>query len=499
MKEIIIAIIIMLSFDGIRVNGEFRYIPQAKQKLFHDAILNRGTNGFRDFLYGGAAKGGKSESLRWEAHRNCLQYPRLRGLLIRSAFPELQRTHLSRIKYDLPPSVGRYNEQKHTFVYSDESVLEFGYGERESDFDQYLSAEYDFILIDELTTIPFDFSYKLRSRLAASRNDFIPFCACATNPGGIAHVDVRNYFVKKSNIDSDRFADYKSERVFFLPATVYDNQILLDRDPEVLSRLQQMSKSDQQKYLYGNWDIFEGQFFSEFFDEVHVIKPSEYLDYEQIKQFLVRAGMDYGNISAVEFMYRDYNGNVVVFDEWADKESVRSEKVSTLKKFLIERGLEKFDIEADTNLWLPDQFDVDNSNFPAMDFISAKINLIKVSKNYTSPDKNRGYRIACNDAIRDYLHWQNESGVMKVKPKLKIYKRCVHLLETMPTLITNPKDPEDIADGQIDHYYDAFKMGFMTLYTPREKPVDTRKAWQIRLAEKKKQKMDSGKNKFMRA
>ena len=256
MKEIIIAIIIMLSFDGIRVNGEFRYIPQAKQKLFHDAILNRGTNGFRDFLYGGAAKGGKSESLRWEAHRNCLQYPRLRGLLIRSAFPELQRTHLSRIKYDLPPSVGRYNEQKHTFVYSDESVLEFGYGERESDFDQYLSAEYDFILIDELTTIPFDFSYKLRSRLAASRNDFIPFCACATNPGGIAHVDVRNYFVKKSNIDSDRFADYKSERVFFLPATVYDNQILLDRDPEVLSRLQQMSKSDQQKYLYGNWDIF---------------------------------------------------------------------------------------------------------------------------------------------------------------------------------------------------------------------------------------------------
>ncbi len=479
------------SFDGIKLNGEFRYTPQAKQKLFHDAILNRSENGYRDFLYGGAAKGGKSESLRWEAHRNCLQYPRLRGLLIRSAFPELQRTHLSRIKYDLPMSVGRYNEQKHFYTYDNESVLEFGYGERESDFAQYLSAEYDFILIDELTTIPFDFSYKLRSRLAASRSDFIPFWAGATNPGSIAHVDVRNYFVRKTNVDSERFSQYNPDRVFFLPATVYDNEILLKRDPEVLNRLKQMSLSDQQKYLHGNWDIFEGQFFDEFFESVHVIKPKDYLAYEQIKQFKNVAGFDYGNQSVVEYMFMDYNGNVVVYDEWTDKNGVRSEKVKGLKDFAVKRGLLKIDIEADTNLWLPDQFDVDNSHYPASDFIAVDLRLNKVSKNQTSPEKHRGYRVACNDAVKDYLHWQEEDATLIIKPKLKIYERCTQLRETLPALITAKNDPEDIEDGQNDHSYDAFKMGFMTLYKPREPIKDTRSEWRKRLDKKKELKKKS--------
>ena len=94
-------LIIMLTFNNITINGKVYYQPQPKQKQFHDAILNRGENGYRDFLYGGAAKGGKSHSLRWEAHRNCLQYPRLRGLIIRSSYPELERTHLSRIIFEI--------------------------------------------------------------------------------------------------------------------------------------------------------------------------------------------------------------------------------------------------------------------------------------------------------------------------------------------------------------------------------------------------------------
>ena len=85
----------MKIFENITINGKIYYQPQSKQKLFHDSILNRDTNHYRDFLYGGAAKGGKSYALRWEAHRNCLQYPRLRILLVRSSFPELERTHLS--------------------------------------------------------------------------------------------------------------------------------------------------------------------------------------------------------------------------------------------------------------------------------------------------------------------------------------------------------------------------------------------------------------------
>lgn len=459
----------MIPFEGIEIGGKWLYRPQDKQKVFHNAILHRDTNGYRDFLYGGAAKGGKSHSLRWEAHRNCIQYPKLRGLLIRSSFPELERTHLSLINFDLPHDVMHYNGQYHKATYFNGSTLEFGYGERKEDFKQYLSAEYDFIMIDELTTIPFEFSYLLRSRLAASRSDFIPFWACATNPGDVAHVDVRSYFVKKNMRDAERFPEYNPAEVCFIPATVFDNQILLSRDPGIVQRLRQLSKKDQQKFLFGNWDIFEGQFFDEFFIDVHVVKPENYLTYDQILQFKNIAGLDYGNYSAALFQYKDYNGNVVVYDEWTDIKSVRSVKIASLKKFTEDRGLSRVMIEADTNMWIPDAFDKADKSDPASDFEAAGILLQRVSKNVGRAEMNRGYRVACNDAVRNYLHWEeNEAGEMVVKPRLLIYERCTKLIETLPMLMVDDKDQEDIADqGDLDTWYDAFKMGFMSVWQPR--------------------------------
>src|SRR5574337_605815 len=132
----------MKIFEELRINGIVIYKPQPKQQQFHNAILNRKENGLRDFLYGGAARGGKSLALRFEAHRNCLEYPKLHGLLIRSSFPELYRSHLVQLPFDLPGGLGSYNEQRHSFKYYNNSILEFGYGSKLEDFAQYLSAEY---------------------------------------------------------------------------------------------------------------------------------------------------------------------------------------------------------------------------------------------------------------------------------------------------------------------------------------------------------------------
>jgi Terminase large subunit, T4likevirus-type, N-terminal len=469
----------LIPFEGITINGDYVYRPQPKQQTFHNAIANRAENGYRDFLYGGSAKGGKSHALRWEAHRNCLQYPGVRGLLVRSSFPELERTHLNRLQFDLPKQAAKYNQQTHVYGYANNSVFEFGYGDRKQDFDQYLSAEYDFILIDELTTIPFEFSYLLRSRLAASRKDFIPFWACATNPGSIAHAEVKKYFITKQGLDSEEFPDYRPSEVCFIPANVYDNKILLDRDPAVLTRLQQLSKRDQQKYLFGNWDIFEGQFFDEWFSDVHVVKPADYLTYDQIKLYNTIAGMDYGHYTAVEYQFKDYNGNVCVFDEWSDIKSVRSVKVADLKKFAADRVLMDIDIEADTNLWNPDGFDMQYKTSPSEDFIAAGLKLRRVSKSARSrATENRGYRIACNEHIKNALHWQaGEEGSLIVKPRLMVYERCHKLIETIPMLQVDEKNVEDTKDmGDVDTWYDAFKMGFMPLYTPSE-PAKPKEKW----------------------
>lgn len=468
-------LVLMLTFNNLKINGKVYYQPQPKQKLFHDAILNRAENGYRDFLYGGAAKGGKSYAIRWEAHRNCLQYPRLRILLIRSSFPELERTHFAEIIYDLPQKLGTFNQQQHVFKYYNGSVLEFGYGSNAKDFQQYLSANYDAIFIDEMTTIPFDLAYMFRLRLQASRADFIPFFAGATNPGSISHVEVRSYFVKK-NASSEKYPNYNPKQIFFLPATVYDNQLLLTRDPEVLKRLQELPPKEQQKFLYGNWDIFEGQHFDNWNPDVHIIKPSHYLPYKDLLKFSVLGGVDYGNQTVFEYGAKDYHGNIVLFDEIYMDRMPRDKKIELVKGFEEKRHLSNITKIADTNMWIKDAFDVATTQSPAMEFINAGIELKPVSKRAMD---DRRYRISCNDTFYNLLDYKIDArtGLITKQPKIKVYERCQWFIETFPALITDSHDVEDIADGQNDHPYDAAKYMVMSLADAIEQPDNKNPEW----------------------
>jgi late competence protein required for DNA uptake (superfamily II DNA/RNA helicase) len=97
------------------------------------------------------------------------------------------------------------------------------------------------------------------------------------------------------------------------------------------------------------------------------------------------------------------------------------------------------------------------------DYIKNGIQLIIVSK--TSPDQ-RKYRINCNDTFRNLLHWEGEGGIATKKPKFYVWDRCVNFIETFPSLITDEKDVEDIADNQNDHDYDAAKHIVMSLVPP---------------------------------
>ncbi len=145
-----------------------------------------------EVLFGGAAGGGKSDALLAEAVRHVGQ-PRYRAIILRRAYPELERTLIPR-SHQLLSGWARYNGTKHAWTFPSGAVLEFGYLDRDEDVHQYQGAEYQFVGWDELTTQPTDYPYRyLISRMRSTEG--IPLRLRATsNPGGAGEAWVLKRF-----------------------------------------------------------------------------------------------------------------------------------------------------------------------------------------------------------------------------------------------------------------------------------------------------------------
>lgn len=138
--------------------------------------------------YGGGKGGGKSHLSRmWQVARR-VKYAKSRGLLIRESFPELERTHIDRLKTDLPKTEYSYNDKKHIFTFRNGSTLEMGYCERPDDIKStYWGAEYDDIVLDEAQNHPKGTFRNLYACLRTTRQDLKARFLCTFNWGGTGH------------------------------------------------------------------------------------------------------------------------------------------------------------------------------------------------------------------------------------------------------------------------------------------------------------------------
>ena len=241
--------------------------------------------------------------------------------------------------------------------------------------------------------------------------------------------------------------------------------------------------------LDSDWDVMEGQFFDIWNPDIHIVKKQYYLDWRTIKQFNVIGGLDYGNVMALHLLLKDYNNNVLIIDELSSTGETRDKRVKRVKDFMKVRGLEKIPIVADTNMWAPNAFDMNQQEFPAQAFLNAGINLIKVSKRSVD---NYHYRVACNIAIKNALYFEMSGPDLITKqPGLKVYSRCVKFIETFPALPVDEDDPEDIQghgnDKSIeDHWYDAAKMAYMVISETIKQKVDDKPGWLKELEKREK-------------
>ena len=224
--------------------------PNDKQKLFL-------SDHHRHVAFGGARGGGKSWSVRNKAIRLCLRFAGIKVLIVRRTYPELVNNHIEPLN-TLLHGIAKYNKTDKIFRFGNGSTIKFGYCNADKDLDQYQGAEYDVIFLDEATQLQEMWIKKINACVRGV-NNFPKRTYYTCNPGGASHGYFKRLFIDRKFEETERPEDYS-----FIQSLVTDNKALLETQPEYIRQLEALPPKLREAWLYGRWDIFEGQFFEEF-------------------------------------------------------------------------------------------------------------------------------------------------------------------------------------------------------------------------------------------
>lgn len=297
--------------------------PTDKQREVLEAIAQ-----FDYVLFGGEAGGGKSYILRWWLVLYLVWCWKVLGLhnvvvgLFCEDYPNLQDRQVSKIEHEFPEWLGHLTYKK---VWNFQLRKEFGGGVialRNLDkMEKYKSAEFAAIGLDEVTLNPLSVFNWLRFRLRWPGIERPKFLG-ATNPGGIGHSWVKNYWHDKRFPPEleplrDQFVliKAKSSDNTHLPIGYHDRLLTLPPDmARMVGR--------------GDWNVYTGQYFPQFESDParHVLKAADAI--KQVKPWHTRwisGDWGYEHPACFHWHAKNEQNRVVTYDEMWDRRVGESE------------------------------------------------------------------------------------------------------------------------------------------------------------------------------
>ena len=269
------------------------------------------------------------------------------------------------------------------------------------------------------------------------------------NPGGVGHGWLKELFIKpapkgmkllKKELPNGASFDY-----IYIPSRVHDNQILLARDPEYINRLHMVGSPELVRaWLEGDFEIHEGSYFPEFSSK-HIIAP-----FNVPKHWPRYLGYDWGYRSPFAAVWgavssgRDDRGNevpypkgsIVVYREMWGKGVDNVEQANRIASVSV--GENPIAV-ADPSIFSHEGGPSINDQFT------------QVFSKYKHP----AFRAADNDRLSGWS--QIRQRLVSNPPLLYIFATCPYLLETLPSMSIDKRNPEDLDTSGNDHAVDALR------------------------------------------
>ena len=455
----------------MKADSNIIWKPQPKQIEF----MSRNED---EVLYGGAAGGGKSDAIIVEALRQ-VDNPNYRALILRKSYPQCRELIIKSLRiYKAACPDAEYNGTEHFWKFPSGAKIYFGSMPNQMSYLNYQGLSYSYIAFDELTHFTLEEYEYMISRNRADGDGLRVYIRATANPGGIGHGWVKERFITASppnvpytvhsEITDKNGKKIKLERErIFIPSSVFDNEALLSNDPGYLANLAMLPDSQKKALLYGDWDSYEGQVFTEFRNNpdgyisklyTHVIEP---FDIPRTWRRYRTFDFGYSRPFAVQWWAIDYDGRAYLYRQlyrgtntpnqglkWEPKQIAR--KIREIEDEL-ECGNTITGI-ADPSIW--DESRGKDGTVIRM-FEDEGIFFEKGKNDRLSGKMQCHYRFAFDDEGR---------------PMAYIFNNCKAFLRTIPALVYDTSNVEDVNTACEDHDYDAMRYFFMANPIASQKP-----------------------------
>jgi len=402
-------------------------------------------------LIGGAQGGGKSHACRMEGFRTNEMLPGLKGLIMRRTRPEAVKNFVDPLVEEARVRSAdgsssqylRWIPSQNKILFPNRSRIDIGFCENEGDVEKYRGLEYDWICIEELTQWPFLWWRKIMTSLRTKKIRIRPFFFGSTNPGGLGHGWVKRLWISRDFKANEAPGDYGMTR-----CGIYDNPILMRLDPEYLPSLQSLPEKERRARLEGDWDVFEGQYFSEWRRDIHVVAP--FIPIVGVKRRILCGDYGYSpNPSAVYWLAQLNSGDVVCYRELYETK-LRYDQLAIKCRALTTEAEE-------VEIGVFDPSVVGKKNEAGNTFEQA----FAASGFHVIGGNNA--RIEGANLVRRYLATRTDPNTGRTAARLSVTENCANLIRTVPELVHDDRMVEDVCKKGEDHPYDGLRYGLMEI------------------------------------